>query len=319
MATVAPIVSGNFPTEQDKALYMGITMEPSGIAMDRMSIFTSKTSNQQYEIISTLGEWGLFDFKQVGKSPNQDSASEAWKDRVYHRTFGKRMDITMEGLMDDPKGLIRQVWDAGKNLRRVYEYTLEQDHWNYLVNLWSSATSTSYIYRYPAGGSSYYPIFSLLHPTQNPGETYRNRFTNSAQLNRATLEAAVTQMALNNLNLRGMLQGWDPEQLLVGYGNAPTAWRLVQNGGKPESADNDRNWPGIAGLRVVAPKLFSNDGRWALTAAKEHLNFYTFDRMGLTTMTLSQNDTLNNTRVIAARNGRRGFTPFGWFGGSMGA
>lgn len=309
---IAPIVSSNFPSEQDKALYMAIMMDPTGIEFYRDRLFNSKTSNQQYEIISTIAEFGLFDPKAVGGSPSQDTAEETWVARVYHRTYGKRIDITMEGLMDDPKGVIRQVWDAGKNLRRNYDYTLEQDHMNYLVTNWSSASASSYIYQYPSG--SYYPIFSLAHPTANPGQTYRNRFTNSPQLNRASLEAAVTQMKLNNLNLRGFQQGWDPKQLLVGYQLAPTAWRLVQNGGKPESADNDRNWPGIAGLSVVPPSLFSTDGRWALTAAKEHLDFYTFDRMGLTAQTLSQNDTLNNTRVIAARNGRRGFTPFGWFG-----
>lgn len=311
MAAIAPIVSGQFLAAQDKALYMGIMQEPSGIDFDRMEVFNLKTSNQRNEKFSTNSLFGTFAPKPVGGSPVQDTAQQLWIKYIWMRSFGKRIDITMEAMQDDPKGIIRQVWDAAKELRNNWEYTLETLHWNYLTSIWSTATAALNLYQY---GASYYPLFSLTHVTATPGVTWRNRFTNSVQLNRATLEAGITQMGLNCMNWRGQLQGYKPAKILTGWSLAPTVARLLANQGVPESADNGPNW--IAGQvrGSVAPMLFTNDGSWALMADKSKLDFFTFNRMGLQVQNLSVNDTLNSSRVAAARVGYGGITPIGWFG-----
>lgn len=314
MPAINPIVRADFPSALDKALYLGLMQEPSGIKPYRMDFFNLKTSNQGQEKFSQNSGFTTFGTKPEGGSAQPDGASEMYYKFIYMVTYAKRIDITMEALQDDPKGIKRKLWQTGEELASNWNYTLEQLHWYYLVARWSTATAAVNLYTYPQGSASYYPIFDLAHPTAEPGITYANRFENSVQLNRASLEAAITSMEQNNLNPAGMLYGWEPRTLLVGRSNLPTALRLLQNYGVPESADNGKNVITDWINRCIAPNLFADDGRWAIAAEKSKLKFYTFDRMGLETQTLSQNDTLNNTRVAAARTGYGGVTPEGLFG-----
>lgn len=306
----SPLVSADFAAAQDLALYEGILQVPVQIKTQRQRLFTTMTSVQAREKFARFSGWGLFDTKPVGGQPSADHAGQMYEKYITFTTYGKRMDIVFEALQDDPKGIIRRIWEMGAMLRSTFEYTVELLHWSFLNTHWSSTTNGPF---YNMNGTDF-PWFSLVHPTANPGQTYANRFVNPVQLNRASLELAVSSMIQQNLNPRGLKQLIDPGMLIVGTSNWATAGRLVRATSVPESADNGPNMIRDYITSFVTSPLFANDGRWAITGSKEDIGLASFLRMGLKAQELAQNSTLNMTKVAVFRVGYGGLYPDGAFG-----
>lgn len=312
MAVIGAMLSSDFPSEQDLALYMGILQEPSMAGYCHEDIFILKTSKQRQEKFSRVGGWGLFAAKPIGAPSPADSTQEMYFKYIAFKTYAKRFDFAMETIQDDPKGIISKIMDQGTQLSGQWEYTKEQLHWSYLISRWSTATAAVNLYPY---AGSYYPIYSTAHPTLIPGLTFSNRFTNSTQLNRATLESAILQMIENPLNAKGLQEGIVPTRILVGTNNRFNAQRLISNTGVPYSNDNGPNVIADHIRRVISPTIgFPVDGYWSVWGPKEDSRFYTFNRMSLQNFSLSQNSTLNTTKVAAARFGMGGIESRGTFG-----
>src|SRR5690349_21652809 len=120
-----PIIRSNFEAAMDRALKLGFFQEPSDMPRERMEIFKSYSSDQRQEKYSRNIGFGMFTEKPEGVAPDEDGAQQMYVQYVFNKTYGKRIAITLEARQDDPKGVIRRVWETGADLRGTMEYTLE--------------------------------------------------------------------------------------------------------------------------------------------------------------------------------------------------
>lgn len=308
---LVPITRSDFEAAMDRALRMGFFQEPSDVPRMRQHVFKSMTSDQRQEKFSRNSGFGMFTEKPEGTVPDADTASQMYDRYIFHKTYAKEMAITMEARQDDPKGVIKRVWETGADLRGTMEYTLEYLHWGWINDHWTSFPVGDPLYTYNGTG---YPILSLVHPTANNGQTYPNRFANAAQLNRATLSTMIQNMVQQPLNERGMKQMWVGGTLIVGVGNMMTARYIVRSTDIPQTADNGPNVNRDYVREVIAPPLFQDNGAWGLLCDTDKMGFLTFLRMGLETEALSMDATLNTKKVPVFRIGYGGVHPKGIYG-----
>jgi hypothetical protein len=289
----------DFPAAADRALRMGFFQDTSDLEMERKRVFRTMTSDQAFEKFSRNGGFGLFDLKTEGAPARTDKAQQMYPKFIYMYTYAKEIGITLEARQDDPKGVIRKVWESGSDLRRTMEYTLEYLHWSWVNDNWTDVTADP-VFEYQGTG---YALLNEENPTQVPGLTYSNRTEANMQFNRATLQDLIQQAYANPLNERGLKQGWRGRTLLVGNSDALQAEYVLASKQIAESADNGPNVVSRYVTDMVAPLLFQDNGAWGIIADKEHTALLTFMRMGMDTENLAMDATLNTRKVIVFRTG----------------
>lgn len=289
----------DFPAAADRALRMGFFQESSDMPRDRLRVFRTMSSDQAFEKFSRNGGFGLFDLKTEGAPANVDKASQMYPKFIYMYTYAKEIGITLEARQDDPKGVIRKVWESGSELRGTMEYTLEYLHWSWFNDNWTDVTADP-VFSYQGTG---YALGNTENPTQQAGLVYSNRLEANMQFNRATLQDVIQQAYANALNERGFKQGWKARTLIVGNSDSLQARYVVAGQKITESADNGINVVGEEIRDVVSPLLFQDNGAWGVIADKEHTALLTFNRMGMDTEDLAMDATLNTRKVIVFRTG----------------
>lgn len=209
---------------------------------------------------------GTFQLKTEGNQPFFDNGQEAWKKQFVHNTFALGTEITEEGMEDD---LYDYYLSIGRELGKAAAYTRQVE----AMDLFNNLNATVYT----AGGTA----FTLLSTThfRVDGGSWSNRPTNPVDLSIESLEAALTQFRVGQLDQRGRKQTIRPTVLMVGPTDEWIAERIVSTPQRPGGNDNDINAvKERRQLQVFVADFMTDDSRWFLLAPKEQTGLVYFDR-----------------------------------------
>ena len=267
-----------------------------------------ETANKQTMTDAVMAGLGIFPQKAEGASYEYDAIQEAWKQTYTARTFALGVSYTKEAQEDELYGLIPK---AGSELGRAAAYTKEVHFWNLLNSL--SATA------YTAAGTNY-TLFNSTGHYRVDGGVFTNLLSTGASLSIESLELALTEWYVQQVDQRGLMQIIEPKWLIHGPGDRYLAQRILTSIQQPQGNDNDPDAVrALHNLQPLCVPYLTNDQRWFLFAAKEDTGVNFFNRIG---MQMERFDTQENGNVnmVARFRIESGVThASGSFAGSVGS
>lgn len=188
-------------------------------------VFTTRQSTKAYEEYVMDGAFSLAPPKAPGAPTAFDTAMESWKGRVEMEAYALGFVVTREAVNDS------QYFDLvpryTRALKRSMVVTKEVRAAAFVDGVFDTQTT---------GDGAY--VVSTSHPLQD-GSTLSNKASANADLNEASLEAAIIQIA-NFVDERGLPISVQPRRLVVPNGLQFTAERLMKTtSGRVGTADND--------------------------------------------------------------------------------
>lgn len=231
----------------------------------------------RYDLVKTAG-FGLFAPTDPGQPVRSDIKRKLFETQYYPIKFAKIFNYTVEDEMFD---LYNKAVADTKEFARVYIATKNLS----AANLYNNGFTTAiYDEQY---------LFDTDH-VNAPGVAASSNLLTLA-LSPTALQTAV--IALHNqtderglkLNLNGAMNLYVPNALW------PLAWELTQSGGKPQTADNDKNFNSfINAIRI--PDLSSSTSYFLRMANDDQhgMRFIDFGQ-GLKFMDGSNNSTLTKS------------------------
>jgi hypothetical protein len=194
---------------------------------EHKAIFETENSERSFEEETKLSGFGAAPVKSEGAAIAYDNAQEAWTARYNHETIALGFAITEEAIEDNLYDSLSARYT--KALARSMANTKQVKAANVLNNGFDSAY---------AGGDGV-ELFSTAHPLVSGG-TNSNEPSVAADLNEASLEAAIIQIAAWT-DERGLLIAAKPRKLIVPPALQFVATRLLDTELRTATADNDTN------------------------------------------------------------------------------
>jgi len=263
-------------------------------------IYDTETSDRAFEEEVKLSGFGAAPVKPEGESIQFDEAMESYTARYTHETIALAFALTEEAVEDNLYDTLGSRYT--KALARAMAHTKNVKAASVLNNAFNPLIT----------GGDGQPLISATHPLGGFGY---NSNLGSQDLNEASLEAAITQMAAWT-DERGLLIAVQPVRLVVHPANAFNAARLLESELRPGTADNDIN---VFATNSILPKgytvnhfLLDPDAWFLLTDIPNGLKH--FQRVPLKTATEGDFDT-GNLRYKARERYSFGFSdPLAIFG-----
>jgi hypothetical protein len=269
---------------------------------EHKAIFETENSERSFEEETKLSGFGAAPVKSEGAAIAYDNAQEAWTARYNHETIALGFAITEEAIEDNLYDSLSARYT--KALARSMANTKQVKAANVLNNGFDSAY---------AGGDGV-ELFSTAHPLVSGG-TNSNEPNTPADLNEASLEAAIIQIAAWT-DERGLLIAAKPRKLIVPPALQFVATRLLDTELRTATADNDtnaiRSMGAIPELYTVNHYLTDTDAWFIRTDVPNGLKH--FVRTALNTSMDGDFDT-GNVRYKARERYSFGWSdPLGMFG-----
>ena len=196
---------------------------------------------EYYRAVKVTG-MGYMPIKQEGGPALTDNQTRLYVTDFHSQTYAKAYEWSLEARDFD---VYSQAAQMAKDLSLSYRHTINKAAADVINNGFSTSASPYTIY-----DGTY--LFSASHPNLLPFASSSNLLTTT--LSPAGLQTAIISL-MNQTDERGMpLELEGGMTLLVGNALAPLAWELVQPGGKPQTADNDRNY--LANIVVAKRNTF---------------------------------------------------------------
>ena len=190
-------------------------------------IYTNESSDRAFEEEVMLSGFGNAQVKGEGAGVSFDDAQETYTARYTHETVALAFAITEEAIEDNLYDSLSSRYT--KALARAMAYTKQTKGAAILNNAFAAGTT------YGDGQT----LCSTAHPLVSGG-TNSNRPAVAADLNEASLEAAVIQIA-GWTDERGLLIAAKPSKLVIPPALQFVATRLLDTELRPGTADNDIN------------------------------------------------------------------------------
>ena len=190
-------------------------------------IFESESSDRSFEEEVKLSGFSAAPVKGEGSAIQYDNAQEAWTARYTNETIAMGFSITEEAIEDNLYDSLSARYT--KALARAMAYTKQVKGASILNNAFAAATT------YGDGQT----LCSTAHPLVSGG-TNSNRPAVNADLNEASLEAAVIQIT-GWTDERGMLIAAQPKKLVIPPALQFVATRILETNLRVGTADNDLN------------------------------------------------------------------------------
>jgi len=190
-------------------------------------IFETESSERSFEEETKLSGFSAAPVKGEGSAISYDNAQEAWTARYTHETVAMGFSLTEEAIEDNLYDSLSSRYT--KALARAMAYTKQTKGAAILNNAFAAGTT------YGDGQT----LCSTAHPLVSGG-TNSNRPAVEADLNEASLEAAVIQIA-GWTDERGLLIAAKPSKLVIPPALQFVATRLLDSELRPGTADNDIN------------------------------------------------------------------------------
>jgi len=190
-------------------------------------IFESESSDRSFEEEVKLSGFSAAPVKGEGSSIEYDNAQEAWTARYTNETIAMGFSITEEAIEDNLYDSLSARYT--KALARAMAYTKQVKGATILNNAFAAGTT------YGDGVS----LCSTAHPLVSGGVN-SNRPAIGADLNEASLEAAVIQIA-GWTDERGLLIAAQPTKLIIPPALQFVATRILETNLRVGTADNDLN------------------------------------------------------------------------------
>lgn len=140
--------------------------------------------------------------------------------------------------------------------RRTAEY--------YAASVFNNAFSTSY-----TGGDGV-PLASTQHPRSDGGSTQSNASSTGIAFNETNLNTGLLALE-GQLDDKGMKIAAEATTLIVPRDLRKTANIIVGSEGRPETADNDKNYYNGLGLNIVSWHYLTSSTAWFLLDKRLHL------------------------------------------------
>lgn len=219
---------------------------------EHKQIFKTETSDRAYEEEVKLSGFGMAPVKPEGESIQFDEAQEVYTARYHHETIALAFAITEEAIEDN-------LYDSlGARYTKALARSMAQTKQVKAASVLNNAFNPLYL------GGDGVSLVSGSHPLSGAGF---NSNAGTADLNEASLEAAVTQMAAW-VDERGLMIAVQPEKLIVPPALAFTAARLLESEYRPGTADNDINVfasNGVIPQGYVVNHFLTDVDAWFLT------------------------------------------------------
>jgi len=190
-------------------------------------IFETESSERSFEEETKLSGFSAAPVKGEGSAISYDNAQEAWTARYTHETVAMGFSLTEEAIEDNLYDSLSSRYT--KALARAMAYTKQTKGAAILNNAFAAGTT------YGDGQT----LCSTAHPLVSGG-TNSNRPAVAADLNEASFEAAVIQIA-GWTDERGLLIAAKPSKLVIPPALQFVATRLLDSELRPGTADNDIN------------------------------------------------------------------------------
>jgi hypothetical protein len=214
-----------------KALLPGLNalfgLEYAKYGDEAAEIFETESSERSFEEETKLSGFSAAPVKGEGSAISYDNAQEAWTARYTHETVAMGFSLTEEAIEDNLYDSLSSRYT--KALARAMAYTKQTKGAAILNNAFAAGTT------YGDGQT----LCSTAHPLVSGG-TNSNRPAVAADLNEASLEAAVIQIA-GWTDERGLLIAAKPSKLVIPPALQFVATRLLDSELRPGTADNDIN------------------------------------------------------------------------------
>ena len=194
---------------------------------EHKEIFETETSERSFEEETKLSGFTAAPVKNEGSAIAYDNAQEAWTARYVHETIAMGFSLTEEAIEDNLYDSLSSRYT--KALARGMAYTKQVKAAAILNNAFS-------------GGPTYGDGVSLCntaHPLVSGG-TNSNTFSQGADLNETSLEAAVIQIG-GWTDERGLLIAAKARKLIVPRALQFVATRLLETELRVGTNDNDIN------------------------------------------------------------------------------
>jgi len=194
---------------------------------EHKEIFETETSERSFEEETKLSGFTAAPVKNEGSAIVYDNAQEAWTARYVHETVAMGFSLTEEAIEDNLYDSLSSRYT--KALARGMAYTKQVKAAAILNNAFS-------------GGPTYGDGVSLCntaHPLVSGG-TNSNTFSQGADLNETSLEAAVIQIG-GWTDERGLLIAAKARKLIVPRALQFVATRLLETELRVGTNDNDIN------------------------------------------------------------------------------
>ena len=190
-------------------------------------IFESESSDRSFEEEVKLSGFSAAPVKSEGSAIEYDNAQEAWTARYTNETIAMGFSITEEAIEDNLYDSLSARYT--KALARAMAYTKQVKGATILNNAFAAGTT------YGDGQT----LCSTAHPLVSGG-TNSNRPAVNADLNEASLEAAIIQIA-GWTDERGLLIAAQPTKLVIPPALQFVATRILETNLRVGTADNDIN------------------------------------------------------------------------------
>lgn len=219
-------------------------------------VFPVESSEEEYERNSSVAGFGIAPEKAELVAMTEDNFEQLYDSTITHRTYGFKASVSEEAIDDERHRVFKQI---PKLMLRAHRERFEKLGADILNN----GFSESYLQ------ADNEPLFgdasTYLHPARPSGGTWRNRLATNADLSVTSLNQMIVDMK-NQTDARGLHINLLPKSLLVPVELEQTAWELIQPGGKPGTADNERNFLATQGLRIIVwPFLTDTDAFFLLS------------------------------------------------------
>ena len=265
-------------------------------------IFEVTDSKKRKESDQSIAGIGMLLEKLEGEPTVYDDMVEGYSVEYIHKTYSKGIRITQEMIEDELYG---QMNKRSAALARSANYRLEYDH----ASLFNNANNTTVF----TGGDTK-ALLATDHPLfAAAGVTVSN--TASTDLSLAALETA--ELYFNTMvDDRNMLIPMRPKTLVIPPQLKFDAWELLQSGGKPGTADNDRNWFG-GKYDIVVWDFLTDSDSWFLLSDKSYGAPISFKRTPISYKRDGDFDT-DDLKMKCRTRYSFGFSDWRWVYGSMG-
>jgi len=249
MASV-PVITDNW----------GYSLEPNIIKIwdETMDTFQDELASigLWYDVMATDNKVAtIFGIGAVGQIPTRPEGGDLPRDtreQLFKKTFtqGSRdlgVDITEEMIQfNETAEIARRVRDLATGFSRQ----ILRDAYSTLNNAFSS----SYL------GPDSKELCADDHPTSPTDTTAKDNKGTTALSYDAVV--ATRQLMMRFTDSRGNEQNVTPDMLIVPIELEATAWTIVESMGRPTTADNDGNFIGSTGLRVLTSRYLSDTNNW---------------------------------------------------------
>ena len=200
-------------------------MEYSRYENEHAEIFDQETSDRAFEEEVMLMGFGEAAVKQEGAAVEFDTAKESFTSRYTHETIALAFSLTEEAVEDNLYDTLSARYT--KSLARSMAYTKQVKAANVLNNAFTTA------------GGDGVSLVNTAHPT-TLGGTFSNRSSTDADLNEASLEQAMIDIAAF-IDERGLKIAMQGRKLIIPVNIQFVADRVLNTTLRVGTSDNDIN------------------------------------------------------------------------------